>query len=359
MTPAVATRPAVDLRDTPVVTIDLDILEANIRRLQAYFDAHSIGSRPHIKTHKIPAIAKMQIGAGARGITCQKLGEAAVMMDAGITDILVTFNILGEAKFERLRALAGRPRARISVVCDNAPAARQLSAAFHDAAAPLPVLVECDTGLGRNGVQTPAEALELARLIAGLPGLRFEGLMTYPITDGTRPFFEATLAKLEKAGLPAAVVSTGGTPQYQRAHEVPGITEHRAGTYVFNDRATVARGVATWDDCAMRIRTTVVSRPTPDRAIIDSGSKTLSSDLLDQQGHGRIVEYPEAVISRLNEEHGYVDLTECKARPEVGEVVSVIPNHTCVVTNLHEQLVGVRRGRVEVVWDVAARGLVR
>ncbi len=359
MTPAVATRQSVDLRDTPIVTIDLDIMEANIRRLQDYCDAHHLGNRPHIKTHKIPAIARQQVTTGARGITCQKLGEAQVMLDAGITDILVTFNIMGDAKLERLRALAGRPGARISVVCDNAPAARQLSAAFAGAATPLPVLVECDTGMGRNGVQTPAEALELARLIAGLPGLRFEGLMTYPILEGTRPFFEATLPKLEKAGLPAAVVSTGGTPVYQHAHEVPGVTEHRAGTYVFNDRGTVARGAATWDDCAMRVRTTVVSRPTPTRAIIDAGSKTLSSDLFTLTGHGRVVEYPEAVIYQLNEEHGYVDLTECAKRPEVGEIVSVIPNHTCVVTNLHEQLIGVRRGRVEVVWDVAARGLVR
>jgi D-serine deaminase-like pyridoxal phosphate-dependent protein len=128
---------------------------------------------------------------------------------------------------------------------------------------------------------------------------------------------------------------------------------------VFNDRAVVGRGAATWDDCAMRIRTTVVSRPTATRAIIDAGSKTLSSDLLGQTGHGRVVEYPDAVIYQLNEEHGYVDLDGCPKRPDVGEIVSVIPNHTCVVTNLHDQLIGVRRGRVEVVWEVAARGTTR
>ncbi len=359
MPPAVATLPSVDLRDTPVVTIDLDIMEANIRRLQSYCDAHNIANRPHIKTHKIPRIARRQIDAGAIGITCQKLGEAAVMLDEGIEDILLTFNILGEAKTGRLRALARRARGRLSVVCDNATVARALSAAFSDETEPLRVLVECDTGLGRNGVQTPAEALDLAKLIAGMPGLRFDGLMTYPITPQTRPFFEAALAMLERAGLPAAVVSTGGTPAYPRAHEVPGVTEHRAGTYVFNDRGTVATGVATWDDCAMRIRTSVVSRPTPERAIIDGGSKTFSTDQFGQQGFGRIVEYPDAEITKLNEEHGYLDLSACRSRPEVGEVVSVIPNHTCVVTNLHERLIGVRRGKVEVVWDVAARGHVR
>jgi D-serine deaminase-like pyridoxal phosphate-dependent protein len=359
MTTTTATRPAVDLRDTPVVTIDLDVMEANIRRLQAYMDEHGIANRPHIKTHKIPAIALAQVAAGARGITCQKLGEVEVMLDAGITDILITFNILGVAKLERLRRLAGRPGARLSVVCDNGEMTRQLSGAFADRSAPLPVLVECDTGMGRNGVQTPAEAAALARTIADLPGLRFEGLMTYPIAIDTRPFFEAVLTMLERAGLPAAVVSTGGTPVYRKAHEVPGVTEHRAGTYVFNDRATVQAGAATWDDCAMRVLTTVVSRPTVTRAIIDAGSKTLSSDLLGLTGHGRILEYPDAVITKLNEEHGYVDLTACAKRPEVGEVVTVIPNHTCVVTNLHEQLIGVRQGRAEVTWDVAARGRVR
>lgn len=354
-----ATHPAVDLRDTPVVTIDLDIMEANIRRLQVYCDAHGIANRPHIKTHKIPAIARMQMAGGAIGVTCQKLGEVRVMLDAGIEDILVTFNILGEPKLARLRELAARPGAHVRVVCDNATVARALSAAFSAAPEPLGVVVECDTGMGRNGVQTPAEALDLAQEIARLPGLRFDGLMTYPITPETGKFFEATLANIERAGLSAQIVSTGGTPGYTHAHEVPGVTEHRAGTYVFNDRATVARGAATWDDCAMRVRTTVVSRPTATRAIIDAGSKTLSSDLMGLTGYGHVIEYPEAAIDQLNEEHGYVDLTNCARRPDVGEIVSVIPNHTCVVTNLHDQLIGVRRGRVEVVWDVAARGTVR
>lgn len=356
---AVATQPSVDLRDTPVVTIDLDIMEANIRRLQVYCDTHGIANRPHIKTHKITEIARMQLVAGAIGITCQKLGEVAVMLDAGIRDILLTYNVIGEAKLQRLRALAERPGVRLTVACDNASVAEALSSAFADAGEPLRVLVECDTGTGRMGTQTPADAVGLARAIADLPGVHFEGIMTYPITDETGRFFEATLAKLDHAGLPARVVSTGGTPAYFRAHEVPGVIEHRAGTYVFNDRATVAAGAATWDDCAMRIRTTVISRPTPARAIIDAGSKSISSDLMGQTGHGHIVEYPDAAIVRLNEEHGIVDLTRCAEKPDVGEIVSVIPNHTCVVTNLHDVLVGVRRRRVEIIWPVAARGMVR
>ncbi|MDR7455891.1 MAG: alanine racemase [Armatimonadota bacterium] len=356
---AIATRPAVDLADTPVVTIDLDVMEANIRRLQAYCDAHGIANRPHIKTHKIPEIARAQLAAGAVGITCQKLGEVAVMLEAGLRDILVTYNVLGAAKVRRLRALADHPGARLTVAIDDLAVARALSDAFAGAGDPLRVLVECDTGAGRMGTPTPAATVELAQAIAGLPGLWFEGLMTYPVTDDTARFFEATLAKLDRAGLRANTVSTGGTPAYPRAHTVPGVTEHRAGTYVFNDRATVAAGAAAWEDCAMRVRSTVVSRPTADRAVLDAGSKTLSSDLQGQTGYGRIVEYPEAVIVRLNEEHGIVELGACARRPQVGEIVSIIPNHTCVVTNLHDALVGVRDGQAEVVWRVAARGAVR
>jgi D-serine deaminase-like pyridoxal phosphate-dependent protein len=355
----VAVPAAVDLQDTPVAIIDLDVMEANIRRLQTYCDVHGLANRPHIKTHKIPALARQQVSAGAVGITCQKLGEVAVMLEAGLTDILLTYTILGEAKLTRLRALADRPGVRLTVACDSAPAALALSSAFRTATRPLPVIVECDTGAGRMGTQTPAETVELAQLIARLPGLQFEGVMTYPITEETGRFFEATLERLERIGLRPRVVSTGGTPVYLRAHQVPGVTEHRAGTYIFNDRATVASGAATWEDCAMRVRTTVISRPTPTRAILDAGSKSLSSDLMGQSGYGLIVEYPDAVIARLNEEHGIVDLSRCAKKPEVGEIVSVIPNHACVVTNLHDFLVGVRGERVEVVWPVAARGMIR
>ena len=347
----------VDLNDTPVVTIDLDIMEANIARMQKLCDDAGVALRPHIKTHKIPAIAHMQVQAGARGITCQKLGELAVMQEAGLDNILLSFNVIGEAKIERLRA--AHERGTVLTLCDNAHVARGLSRGFAGASKPLPVLIECDTGNGRNGTQTPEETAELAQLIDGLPNLRFAGLMTYPITPTTGEFLAATYRALDRIGLKAEIVSTGGTPTVNLLRSVPGVTEHRAGTYVFYDRACVEKGAATWDQCAMRIRATVVSRPTATRAIIDAGSKTLSSDLLGLEGHGRIVEYPEAKIYRLNEEHGFVELPPGSRGPEIGEVVSIIPNHTCIVTNLHDELIGVRRGRVEQVWRVAARGLIR
>lgn len=347
----------IDLDDTPVVTIDLDVMEGNIRRMQALCDECDVALRPHIKTHKIPEIAKAQLAAGARGITCQTIGEVEVMVDAGIDDIFLTYNVLGDAKLRRLRALADR--ARLSVVCDNETVARSLSSAFAQAETPLAVLVECDAGAGRNGVQDPLEATELAGLIDRLPGLRFAGLMFYPITDQTGEFAAAAIRELERAGHGCEVVSTGGTPSAPKLRSVPQATEHRAGSYIFNDRSHVEKGWARWEECAMRIRTTVVSRPTRDRAILDAGSKTLSSDISSLLGYGAIVEYPNARITSLNEEHGVVDLSHCSRKPEVGEIVSIIPNHTCVVSNLHDHLVGVRRGRVETVWRVGARGLVR
>lgn len=348
----------IDLDDTPVVTIDLDIMEGNIRRMQALCDEHGVALRPHVKTHKIPEIAKGQLAAGGRGITCQTIGEAEVMADAGIDDILITYNILGKTKLRRLRALA--ERVRLGVVCDNETVVRALSSALAGAEKPLDVLVECDANAGRNGVPSPREAAALAGLIDGLPGLRFAGLMFYPITDQTGEFAGAAIAELERAGLSCGVISTGGTPSAPSLRSVPQATEHRAGAYIFNDRAHIAKGWASWDECAMRIRATVVSRPTPDRAILDAGSKTLSSDRsAGLVGYGAIIEYPAAVIQTLSEEHGVVDLSQSSRKPEVGEIVTIIPNHTCVVANLHDRLVGVRRGRVESVWRVAARGLVR
>lgn len=350
-------KPDIDLSDTPIVTIDLDVMEANIARMQQICDEAGVALRPHIKTHKIPAIAKLQIEAGARGLACQTLGEVSVMQDAGFDDVFLTYNVVGRAKLERLRA--AHERGRLLVACDSERVARDLSAAMDGVSEPLAVVVECDTGAGRNGTQTPDETASLAKLIDELPNLRFAGIMTYPITQRTGEFFAETYRALDRVGLRAEVVSTGGTPTIGLLRQVPGVTEHRAGTYIFNDRACVEKGVAGWDDCAMRILATVVSRPTRDRAIIDAGSKSLTSDTLGLDGHGRIVEYPDARIYRLNEEHGYVHLPEGSRAPEVGEVISIIPNHTCVVTNLHDELVGVRKGRVETVWRVAARGLVR
>ena len=346
--------------DTPVVTVDLDIMRDNIRRVQAHLSRHGIGNRPHIKTHKIPDIGKMQIAAGATGITCQKLGEVEVFVDAGVTDdILLTFNILGEPKTDRLMTLVKRVR-RLAVVLDNDVVAQALSDAAARHGVDLQFLVECDTGFGRTGVQTPDEAFALARRAMRLPRMRFDGLMTFPNREpNTRDFFEAALALFKQAGIPVAVVSGGGTPSLFTAQNFPMLTEHRAGTCVYNDAMVVSTGTAGWDNCAMRVRATVVSRPTAARAILDAGSKVLTSDLYFMKGYGHVMEYPEAAISALSEEHGTIDLSACAERPKVGDVVHVVPNHCCVVTNMVDEIYGVRNGAVEVVWPVAARGKVR
>lgn len=343
--------------ETPVAVVDLDKLEANITRLQQYLDQHGVANRPHIKTHKIPEIAHMQLKAGAVGITCQKLGEAEVMAQAGIRDIFLPYNILGEAKLERLMHLARR--VLLSVTADSEVTVRGLSEAAGREGITLPVLVEFDGGMGRCGAQTPQAAADLARLIARSPGLHFGGLMTYPNNARTDSFVQETKALLAAQGIPIEQVSGGGTPCMWRVHEHKEVTEHRAGTYVYGDRTTVKSGVMQFDQCAFTIIATVISRPTPDRAVLDAGGKALSYDLNRVEGYGLILDYPEAHIYGLSEEHGHVDCAGCDRKPDIGERVTIIPNHCCVANNLFNQIAGARDGQVEVTWPVAARGMVQ
>jgi D-serine deaminase-like pyridoxal phosphate-dependent protein len=346
--------------ETPVVTILLDRLEENIRRVQRRIASHGLANRPHIKTHKITEIAKMQLAAGAVGITCQKLGEVETFVAAGLADdILLTYNIVGPAKTDRLFALARKVR-RLTVVADSGVVIRGLSEAAVRHGTDIRLLVECDTGFGRNGVQRPEDAVELARLAGRLPGLAFQGLMVFPNTaPNTGAFMQRAVELFTAAGIPLPVVSGGGTPALRVLGDFPMMTEHRAGTYVYNDVMMVQSGVADWNDCAMHIRATVVSRPTADRAVIDSGSKILTSDQYYVRNYGRIVEYPGAIIPSLSEEHAIVDLSACAERPSVGDVVEIIPNHCCAVSNMVDDVCGIRGGQVEVVWPVAARGKVR
>jgi D-serine deaminase-like pyridoxal phosphate-dependent protein len=357
-TPAVG-QPILSL-STPLPLIDEDRLAANIARVQAYLDAHGLAFRPHIKTHKIPAVARQQEAAGARGINCQKITEAEVFADAGFEDILITFNIVGEEKLDRLAALNARVSG-LKVVADSAQTVSGLSARFAGQR-PLTVLVECDTGAGRCGVQSPEDAIALAEAIAGADGLVFGGLLTYPKAHdeaAVEAFFAHAIAGLAARGIPCPIVSHGGTPSLFSAHLVPSATEHRAGTYVYNDRAMARSGHCTLEDCAMQVLATVVARPTADRAIIDAGSKALTSDLLGFSDYGTLIAYPDAVITGLSEEHGVVDLKAVKGeRPGIGTKVLIVPNHTCVVSNLFDTMTFHRDGMVTRTEPVAARGLV-
>ena len=345
---------------TPIVVIDEDRMRANIARVQSYMDGIGRAFRPHVKTHKLPFVAGLQLAAGAVGLNCQKLTEAEVFAEAGYQDILITYNMLGAARLSRLAALNARID-RLSVTADSPEVVAGLAGVF-GAARPLTVLVECETGANRCGVQSPEAARALARQIAAAKGLRLGGLRTYPPAGGAaavEAFFSRTLALLAADGIICPVVSLGGTPDLFSSHLVPSATEHRAGTCIYNDRATVRAGHATLEDCAMHVLTTVISRPTEDRAVLDAGSKALTSDLSGFADHGLIVEYPQARIAKLSEEHGAVDLSDCTgARPALGERLRVVPNHTCVVTNLFDRIVFHRGGVVSRVETVTARGRV-
>jgi D-serine deaminase-like pyridoxal phosphate-dependent protein len=282
------------------------------------------------------------------------------MADAGLDDIFISYPLIGAAKAARLAELSRR--AKVSVGIDNVLALETVGEAARASNHAIGVLVEFDSGNKRTGVASVAEALDLAKRIQAMPGLRFDGLMTYPSTAATVVFVAEARRAFAEAGIAIGVVSGGGTPNAWAAHEIAGLTEVRVGTYIYHDRATVGAGAASLDECAFHLHTTVISRPTPDRAVIDAGSKSLSSDGIDPSfgaGYGLILGYEDAVIERLNEEHGIVDLSRCANKPVVGERLRVLPNHVCVVSNLHDEVAVSRGGDLVDMWPVAARGKTR
>ena len=249
------------------------------------------------------------------------------------------------------------------MAADHAVVVADLPKAAAASGRPLSVVVECDTGRKRAGVETPSEAIALAREIAASKGLQFTGFMLYPTESGwadAQKFHDEALAGVRALGLDARMVSTGGTPNLKNVGKLKGATEHRPGTYIYNDRMQVAAGVASWDDCALNIYSTVVSRAGPERGILDAGSKTLTSDPgggLD--GYGLILEHPEARIAKFAEEHGFLDLTRSNTRPNIGDVVRIVPNHVCVVVNMMDEVVMVRGEEILGVLPVTARGKLR
>jgi D-serine deaminase-like pyridoxal phosphate-dependent protein len=345
--------------ETPVPIIDIEIVERNLTRWQARCDALAIANRPHVKTHKLVALAKAQIDLGAKGITVQKLGEAEVMADAGIMDMLLTFNIIGAHKLERLADLARR--SNISVVADSADVVEGLAQAGRSAGRDISILVECDTGAKRNGVQSPEAALALAQHIDRSKGVSFGGLMTYPrpgMRLETDRFLCTTRGLIAKSGMEAIVISSGGSPDMWKDDGLVNVTEYRVGTYIYFDRALTERGTCTYNDCALSVLSTVVSRPTEDRALIDAGSKALTSDLLGLTGYGVVQELDCAKVYEVNEEHGYLDVSAVANKPRVGDLLRVTPNHVCPVVNLFDKVVFVRGEEVLGAVKVDARGQV-
>ncbi|MDB5538685.1 MAG: family PLP-dependent enzyme [Devosia sp.] len=342
--------------DTPAVLIDIDRVEANLARAQAHADKEGYALRPHIKTHKLPRFAKRQVELGAIGITAQKLGEAEVMADAGLTDIFLPYNILGARKLARLKAL--NDRVTLAVTADSPDTVAGYAETF-TTGKPLTVLVECDSGGGRCGVQTPAQALALARHIQLSPGLRFGGLMTYPPLHGvekSNAWLKEAVALFQQAGIAVPTVSSGNSPDMWSPAAAP-VTERRPGTYIYYDRFQVKEQVASLDDCALTVLVTVVSRPTPTRIVIDASSKSLTSDLLTMEGYG-LVMGTDLTIKGLSEEHGVIEMPAASDWPRVGERLRIIPNHACVISNLFDKVTLVSGDEVKETVPVAARGRV-
>ena len=346
--------------ETPVPVIDIGIVERNLVRWQQRCDALGLANRPHIKTHKLVPLARAQLDLGAAGITVQKLGEAEVMAEGGITDMLLTYNVVGRHKLERLADLMRRTA--IKVVADNEAVLEGLGHAAAMAGRPLDVLVECDTGAGRNGVQTPQAAIALAQAIDRTPGLAFGGLMTLP-KNGARSQMAAFLAQaqagLAASGLAPATVSTGGSPDMWKDEGLADVSEYRAGTYIYSDRMQVAAGAVTPDDCALSILSTVVSVPTAERAMLDAGSKSLTSDLMGLDGYGEVRALSGAPIYSMSEEHGFLDISRVNDKPKVGDLLRITPNHVCPVVNLFDKVVFVRGDEVLGSVRVDARGTVQ
>ena len=358
--------------DTPVIAVDEALLHRNIGEMASLAQSYGVSLRPHAKTHKSPRIARLQLEAGAIGLTCAKLGEAEVLVaEAGVSDILIAYPIVGAVKIRRLLALTNS--AHITVAVDSREAALALSHAFAASGRVLDIYIEVNTGQDRAGARAGQEAIDLAVEIARMPGLRLSGVMTHEGHAGfSAPDAIATVAqnaghslvetaeRIRVLGIEIHQVSVGSTPSSWFTPRVKGITEMRPGTYVFHDNNAFRHGRLGPDRCAARVIATVVSRPAPDRAILDAGSKALALDPSPSHpGHGYIVGHPSATIARLSEEHGVVVLPPSEQGFNVGDRVEIIPNHICPAVNLTDELVIVRDGAIIDCWPVTARGKVR
>jgi len=359
--------------DTPMLLIDLDVLERNLEEMAEVARAAGIGLRPHTKTHKAPEIARMQVEGGAAGITVAKLGEAEVMIDAGLDDVLIAYPIVGERKLERLGALLERASVRVSL--DAIEVAEGIGRVGKDVGRDVPVLVDVDTGLHRMGREPGKPSARLALEIAGVSGIEVIGLSThaghaYRATDPSelRRIAEhealdliETARRCEVAGLPIHELSVGSTPTARIVAGVDGVTEIRPGTYVFNDVQQMRLGVATEATCAARILATVVARPTAERFLIDAGTKSFSGDGGDGPplpGRGVVAGRPELLLDFMNEEHGVGHIVG-DAELRIGDRLEVIPLHVCSAVNLFDVAVGVRGGTIDHEIAIAARGRVR
>jgi D-serine deaminase-like pyridoxal phosphate-dependent protein len=366
-----------EVEDTPEVAIDLGRLQANIARAAATAEAHGVKLRPHVKTHKMPQVAALQVDAGAVGIQVAKLGEAEVFAHAGITDIFVGYPLVGAQKITRLIELLKKTNATISVAADSMEVALPIAEAALAAGVRVPLLIEVDTGLRRLGVQPGQATLDLAGQLAELDGIELIGLFTHEghvytqaqsaedkqaMTNAACAALAESAHRIRADGIPLATVSVGSSGTFRFAVKCENVTEVRPGTYVFNDLSQLLQGAATPTDIAAFVVATVVGRPEATRAVIDAGSKVLTSDRLlvsnPDMTFGSVAGYPGATVTRLSEEHGLVELPP-DTDVRTGDRVAIVPNHICPVINLTDSVSVIADGVLAERWAVAARGRVK
>ncbi len=369
-----------DELETPAPVVDLARMERNLDGMAAYAASHDLALRPHIKTHNTPWLAAEQLRRGAVGVTCATPREAEVMSEVA-DDVLLAYPAVGAVRARRVAALPAD--IRLAVALDSVRAADDLADAAREAGRRVGVLVECDMGMRRVGVQTPEEAVALVRHVAGRRELEYAGITFYPghIREAVNQQDDAltalnqrlgrTLDALKRAGLDPATVSGGSTPTALRTHEIAGVTEMRPGTYIFNDRTTAAIGACTLDECALTVLATVVSTAVPGQAVIDAGTKSLGREPIrtgdrsvptgvarpdEGDGFGAVYGREDVIVRAMSEEHGLLDLSRSDWRPAVGDRVRIIPNHVCIVVHLFDMVHGIRGEAVESSWQVPARG---
>jgi len=352
--------------DTPIGVVDLDRARRNAARVVAYADAHGLAWRPHIKTHKSTRMARLQLDAGARGLTVATLHEAEVMAEV-TPDLLLAYPQVTEPRIVRLARLLAETAVELDVAIDSFRALESLSAAADRAGRAVGALVEVDVGLHRVGLPTTDEVVRLAARVEETAGVAFRGLLFYaghirgtgPEADGAMDALAGQLddvvARLDEVGLTPEVVSGGTTPTLWRSHELPHVTEIRPGTCIYNDRDQLECGSADWEHLAYTVLATVVSTAVAGRAAVDAGSKALAKEERGGGGYGVVFDHPEVRVVALSEEHGMLDLTDTDWQPTVGDRVRIVPNHVCVSVNLQPELVVLDGDGVE-RWPLEGRG---
>ncbi|QDF04600.1 D-TA family PLP-dependent enzyme [Myxococcus xanthus] len=356
-----------DMMTTPAALVDLDRVDANLKRVAMYTRQHGLRWRPHTKTHKTPEFAALQLAAGAQGVTVATVREAEVMATV-CDDILLAYPPVGDDRLARLMALP--PHVRLIVALDSGEALEMLSRAARRAGRTVGVLVELDLGMRRVGLQSTGDAIALAGNVAFGSGLEYRGITFYAghlrlpqekLGSAMRAQSERLAAFIEAltdSGLRPETVSGGSTPTLWRSHEVAGLTEIRPGINIFNDRNAVSVGACPWEECAYSVLATVVSTTVPGQAVIDAGSKALAKEegFTDTGVYGALLDRPDVLVRGLSEEHGLLDLSSTDWRPRVGDRVRVVPNHACASVNLHDRLHLLRQGTWAGTHAITARG---